>query len=254
MLWVIIFFSFTFSQLFVVGNALEENEIIVSVVLTNQTGYPGSGTIASVFIVNNSTEILTIQYVGINFDWMPSDQFLGHNLSEDPVFIPSSTNHIFEAINIIVPPDATLGEHTYSIGIDGIEGTTENFSWNSQNYIFVVQDPEKQTYDNLLTQVSNKITVSRSVNYQSSKSQSLIEQAEDAYAQAQVYGNQNSWDEAVLMLNNASSYLGQADVEEQKYLDEKSSLENLLIIIGLVVVIVVAILVVFYLIRRRKKD
>ena len=104
-------------------------------------------------------------------------------------------------------------------------------SKNSQNYIFLVQDPQKQTYDNLLTQVSNKITVSRSVNYQSSKAQSLIEQAENAYAQAQVYGNQNSWDEAVLMLNNASSYLGQADVEEQKYLDEKSSLENLLIII-----------------------
>ncbi len=252
MLCVIVCLSFTFSLLCGVGNALEENEIIVSVVLTSQTGYPGSGAVASVFLVNNSTEILTIQYVGINFDWMPSDQFLGHNLSEDPVFIPSSTNHIFEAINIIVPPDATLGEHKYSVGIDGIEGTTEIFSWNSQNYIFVVQDPKKQAYDDLLTQVSNKITDSKSVNYQSSTAQSLVEQAEDAYAQALAYGNQNSWDDAVSMLNSASTYLEQADVDEQKYLEEKSSQENLLIIIGLVVVIIIAILAVFYLMRRKK--
>ena len=250
--WVFICFSFTLSLFFGVGNALEENEIIVSVVLTSQTGYPGSGAIASVFIVNNSTEILTIQYVGINFDWMPSDQFLGHNLSEDPVFIPSSTNHIFEAINIIVPPDASLGEHNYSVGIDGIKGTTESFSWNSQNYIFTVKDSQKQTYDNLLTQVSTKITESRSLNYQSSTAKSLLQQAEGAYVQALVFGNQNSWDEAVSMLNNASSYLEQADVEEQKYLEEKSSLENLLIIIGLIGVIVIGVLVVFYLIRRKK--
>ena len=252
-LWVIICLSFTFSNLFVVGNALEENEIIVSVVLTSQTGYPGSGAIASVFLVNNSTEILTIQYVGINFDWMPADQFLGHNLSEDPVFIPSATNHIFDAINIIVPPDVTLGEHIYSVGIDGIEGIAENFSWNSQNYIFVVQDPEKQTYDDLLTQVSNKIAESRSLNYQSSSAQSLIEQAEDDYAQALVYGNQNSWNEAVSLLNSASNYINQANVEEQKYLEEKSSEENLLMSIGIVVVIVVAILAILYLMRRKKE-
>ena len=251
MLWVYICFIFIFSQFFSVGNALEENEIIVSVVLTSQTGYPGSGAVASVFLVNNSTEILTIQYVGINFDWMPSDQFLGHNLSEDPVFVPSSTNHIFEAINIIVPPDASLGEHNYSVGIDGIKGTTESFSWNSQNYIFTVQDSQKQTYDNLLTQVSTKITESSSLNYQSPTAKSLLEQAEGAYVQALVFENQNSWDEAISMLNNVSSYLDQADVEEQKYLKEKSSLENLLIIIGLVAVIIVAVLVVFYLIRRK---
>jgi len=252
-LWVLICFSFTFSLLFGgVANALEENEIIISVVLTSQTGYPGSGVIASIFLVNNSTEILTIQYVGIHFDWMPSDQFLGHNLSEDPVFITSSTNHIFEAINIIVPPNATLGEHNYSVGIDGLKGTTEIFSWNSQNYIFVVQDPEKKAYNDLLSQVSNKITVSRSMNYQSSKAQSLLGQAEDAYVKALVYGNQNSWDEAVSRLNSASTYLEQADVEEQKYLEEKSSQENLIIIIGLVGVIIIGIIAVYYLIRRKK--
>ena len=251
MLCVIICLSFTFSLLCGVGNALEENEIIVSVVLTSQTGFPGSGAVASIFLVNNSTEILTIQYVGINFDWMPSDQFLGHNLSEDPVFISSSTNHIFQAINIIVPPDTTLGEHNYSVGIDGLKGT-EIFSWNSQNYIFVVKDSKKQTYDDLLSQVSSKITESKSVNYESSTAQSLVEQAEVEYVQALVYGNQNSWDEAVSRLNSASSYLEQADVEEQKYLEEKSSQENLLIIIGLVVVIIIAILVVFYLVRRKK--
>lgn len=247
-----IFLGLVFSLLCGVGNALEQNEIGVSVVFTSQSAYPGSGAIASVYLVNNSTDILTIQYMGIHFDWMPSDQFLGYDLSDNPVVIPNSANHIFDSITIIVPADATLGEHSYFVGIDGFKGTTDVFSWNSQVFTLEVEDPEKEAYNVLLTQVSNKITASEKKIYQSSKAQSLLDQAVDAYEQALVYGNQNSWDEAVSMLNSASTYIEQADFEEQKYLADKGLQETLPVIIGVVVVVVVIILVMIYLMKRRK--
>ncbi len=234
-----------------VGNALEQNELIAYVVLAQENAYPGGSMLAAIHLTNNSTNILTIQYVGIHFDWMSSDQFLGYNLSDNPITIPPSTDKYVNPQTIFLPEDVTLGEHSYFVGINGLEGT-DLFTWDSQTFTLLVQDPKEKEYNTLLTQVSGNITASESQNYQSSTAQSLLEQAGDAYDQALVYGNQSSWNEAVSTLNNALTYLEQADVEEQNYLAEKSSQEFLLLTLGIVVVAIVIILLMIYIIMKNK--
>lgn len=243
--------SLAFSLFCGVGNAIEQNELVISVVLTNQNAYPGGTILTSIYLKNNSTEILTIQKVGLQFDWMSSDQFLGYDLSDNPIVIIPSADQFVDSIPVIVPENVTLGEHSYFIGIDGLDGAGD-FAWDSQNFTFLVQDTEMKEYNALLSQVSGNITASEDKNYQSSKAQSLLVQADGAYEQALVYGNQKSWDEAISLFNNALTYLNQADAAEQQYLAEQSFQETLFTILGVVAVAVVAILVIIYLLRRRR--
>ena len=253
MLYVCVSLSLVFSLLCGVGNALEQNELVAYVVLTNQEAYPGGTMLASVLLESNSTEILTIQYVGIHFDWMTSDQFLGYDLSDDPVTIIPSAEQYLNPITIVLPEDVTVGEHSYFVGIDGLEGTTI-FTWDSQTFTLVVQHPKQEEYNSLVTQVTDNITASEAKNYQSSTAQSLLGQAEDAYEQALDYGTQSSWDQAVSKLNNALTFIQQADAEEQKYLTERSSNEMLLVTIGIVAVTIVVISVALYFMKKKKES
>ncbi len=251
-LYVLISFSLILSIFCGIGNALEQTDITSYVVLTSQNAYPGHSIIAAIYIKNsNSSDILTIQYVGIQFDWMASDQFFGYDLSSDPIVLAPSAEQFLDSISIFVPEDSTLGEHSYFVGIDGLEGA-EAFSWDSQTLSLIVQDPEKEEYNALLTQAVSNITASENKNYKSSTAQSLLDQAKNAYEQAIAYGDQSSWDEAVSMLNNALTYIEQADVEEQKYSANKSSQDMMLITVGIAVLAIIAILAVMFLMKRRK--
>jgi hypothetical protein len=248
---MLVSFSLVLSLLCGTCSGLEQEEITSYVVLTTQDAYPGHSILAAIYIKNNSPELLTIQYAGIHFDWMASDQFFGYDLSDDPVVLSSSADQFLDSISIPLPDDATSGEHSYLVGIDGLEGT-EFFSWDSSTFTLFVKDPEQEEYDTLVIQVSKKVTASEGKNYQSSMAQSLLGQANTAYDQALAYADQNSWNEAVSMLNNALTYLTQADVEEQKYLADKSSQDILLITVGVAAVAIVAILAVLFLMKRSK--
>jgi hypothetical protein len=252
-LYALVSFSLVLSLFCGVGNALEQTDLTSYAVLTTQNAYPGHSIIAAIYIQNsNSSDILTIQYVGIQFDWMASDQFFGFDLSSDPIVLAPSAEQFLYNIGIFVPEDATLGEHSYFVGIDGLEGA-EVFSWDSQTFTLIVQDPEKEEYNALLTQASSNITASENKKYESSTAQSLLDQATNAYEQAIAYGDQSSWGEAVSMLNNALTYFEQADVAEQQYLAEQSSQETLLITVGVAAVAIVVILAIIYLMKRKKE-
>jgi len=253
-LYVLLSFSLVLSLFCGIGNSLEQSDLTSYVVLTSQNAYPGHSMIAAIYIQNsNSSDILTIQYVGIQFDWMASDQFFGYDLSPDPIVLAPSAEQFLDSISIFVPDDATLGEHSYFVGIDGLEGA-EAFSWDSQTFTLIVQDPEKEEYSTLLTQVSSNLSTSENKNYQSSTAQSLLDKANNAYEQAISYGDQSSWDEAVSILNNALTYLEQADVAEQQYVAELSSQGSLLITVGVAAVAIVAILVIIYFMKRKKES
>ena len=253
MLYVFVSLSLVFSLLCGVCNALEQDALIASPVLASQDAYPGGSMLASVILQNNSTEILTIQYVGFQFDWMSSDQFLGYDLTDKPIVISPNADQYTNPVTVFLPEDVTVGEHSYFVGIDGLEGT-DLFTWDSPTFTLLVQDSKIHEYNVLLPQVSGNISASEGNSYQSSNAQSLQGQAEEAYEQALDYANQNSWNEAVSKLNSASTLLQQADAEEQKYLAEKSSTETLLITIGIVIVAVLVILVVLYLMKKRKEN
>ena len=253
-LYVCVSVTLVFSLLCGAGYAFEQDELEAYVVLTSQDAYPGNTMIASVLLKSNSAEILTIMYVGIQFDWMASDQFLGYDLSSDPVGLIPSAEQYLDPITIVLPANVTVGEHSYFVGVDGLEGSTDQFNWDSQTFTLAIQEPQKEEYNLLLPQVSGNITESEGKNYQSPTAQSLLEQAKDAREQAIEYGNQNNWDEAVSMLNNALTYLQQIDSEEQRYLAETGFTQILLIIVGIAAAAIVVILVTIYLMKKRKQN
>lgn len=236
-----------------VGSALDQDEASVSLIWSNQTPYQGSSVTVSVFFASNCPEELTIYYLGLHFDWMALNSFVGRDLSDDPVTIPSYGSHIFSPMIILIPEDARVGIHSYFVGIDGLQGESTSFSWDSQTLMLTIKDSEEKVYNELVTRVASNITEAVNATYQSSEAQSLLEQAENAYAQALSLANEENWEKAISALQNASTYLDQADVEEQNYIEAKSQQDQLLIIVGVVVVVVVAVLIIILMVRRKRK-
>ena len=115
LVFVIICFSII-STLFISSTiALEDNEASVSVYWLNQPINQGNIETVTIFFVNNSPEELQIFLVGLHFDWMESDQFVGNNLSNNPVIVPSSETFTF-ASSICRSSAASKGVATYLTG------------------------------------------------------------------------------------------------------------------------------------------
>ena len=127
-----------------VGYALEQDEAVVSVMWSSQTLYQSSNVTATVFFASDSSEELTIYYLGLHFDWMAPDSFVGLNISNDPVTIPSYGSHTFNPMIIHIPEDASVGAHNYFVGVDGLQGESTSFFWDSQPRTLLIQDSEEE--------------------------------------------------------------------------------------------------------------
>ena len=127
--------------------ALDQDEASTHVFFVPETGQPGQTVSVTIFFTSTSTDELTINYLGLHFDWMASDQFYGFNLSSTPVTIPVGGDpHMFDPINIQIPADASIGAHTYTIGIDGTQGSSATpFSWSSTAAVLTVTGANGQT-------------------------------------------------------------------------------------------------------------
>ena len=233
--------------------ALNQDAARVSVAWSTKTPYQGSNPIVTVFFINDSPETLTIDYFGLNFDWMDSKSFVGFDLSDDPVFIPAYGNQYFPPVTVQIPEDASLGPHSYFVGIDGVQNESTDFSWSSPIITLVVQSSGQDVYNGLVNQVAINIAEAVEAEYQSSDAQLFLEQAENSYSQALSYANQENWDNAISALQTASNYLEQADTEEQNYVDLKSEEDSLIIIVGVAIIIVVAVLIVIWVMNKRKQ-
>jgi hypothetical protein len=124
-------------------------------------------------------DVLTVYKVGLHFDWMESNAFAGPDLSDNPEIISGYGSHSFGPIAIHIPEDATVGTHNYFIGIDGLEGDSAGFSWDSPTQTLQIQNYETLVYNTLLTQVVDNITAADSSTYQSPEAQSVLEQAKN---------------------------------------------------------------------------
>ena len=234
--------------------ALDQDEARVSVAWSSETLYRGSSVIVNILFISDCAEELTIYCVGLHFDWMAPDTFVGRDLSDAPVTISSYGSYTFDPMTISIPETASVGTHSYFVGINGIQGEFTEFSWDSQTLMLLIQVSRKEAYNELKTNVASNITEAVNAAYQSSEAQSLIEQAENAYAQALSLANEEKWEEAISALQDASTYLEQADVEEQNYIEAKSQQDPLLIIVGVVAVVVVAVLIIILMVRRKRKQ
>jgi len=123
-----------------VVSALEQDEARVTPIWQpTETPTPGSIVTLTIFFINDYSEPLTIQRVGVHIDWMEEENFVGHDLSDDPVIVPTSAGHLFPSITINVPQDVSVGIHSYFIGVDGILVNSTAFTWDSPTRAIQIQ-------------------------------------------------------------------------------------------------------------------
>ena len=122
----IVVFGFLCSGL-VVG--LNQDQATARVLFSSETLPAGQKVTGTIFFSSTSSDQLAVTAVSIHFDWMPSGQVVGYQLTT-PVTIESGSNHLFDPMEIPIPLNIASGSHTYYIGIDGTENGTP-FSWDS---------------------------------------------------------------------------------------------------------------------------
>ena len=123
-------------------SALDTNAISAYPVLSKQALNIGSSVTVRITVQSNTDEQLQITGIGINFDWMDSGLFFG---PKNPVTLAANGSYTTPPFTVQVPTNVTVGSHTYFVGVDGTEGTSQNeFYWNSTTSTIIVL-PANQT-------------------------------------------------------------------------------------------------------------
>jgi hypothetical protein len=235
------------------ASALSQEEATASVAWVPLAPLPGNSVTASVIFINNSPNNLTVESVSIHFDWMGAGLYVGATLP-NPVTVPVNDSQVLSPLLINIPSNVTSGTHTYTIGIDGVQGTAD-FSWDStQLMITIGAGDNSQSFNSLNTTVAGKLSTAENANYRSSRAQALLQQAIAANTQAQGLARNQSWVLAVSSLQTASSLLDQAATAEQNYKPTFWDQYLMIVIVGVVVAAVVAVLLVLFMVRRRRKQ
>jgi hypothetical protein len=105
-----------------------------------ETPNPGSVVKLTVFFINDYTEPLIVQRVGVHIDWMGEEEFVGHDISDDPVTVPVNGGQTFSPITIVVPQDVSVDIHSYVIGVDGLLQNSTQFNWSSTTRALQILD------------------------------------------------------------------------------------------------------------------
>ncbi len=236
--------------------ALNPEEASVSLSWSSQKVYPNDTVSIRITFKSNYAEQLRIYSIGLHFDWMPEDSFSGHDLSGSPVTVPSQGTYIFDPIVIQVPLDASVGAHSYYVGVDGTEGFAgSDFSWNSSSSTIQLHTFIEKIYSDLKPYVENKLNGAISANYKSSEAQSLLQQAQEEFFNANNAATEGEWNQAIERLQIADDFLDQAYEAEQTSQEQKTELQSWLVylaIIAIVVIIVVSVIVVV--VRKKRKQ
>jgi hypothetical protein len=233
-------------------SALDQGEISVSPTWSKTTAVQGDSATVTLKLTSASSEQIRIYRVGFHFDWMPTDSFYTLDLSDDPVVVPSSGLNIFEPMLIQIPTNVSAGSHTYFVGVDGLDGSYESFSWNSPDFTLQILDYSSKIYDLLLDEVNENISRAVNAGYQSADAQSLLAQAQGERTAAIGLADEGNWAEATSTLQQAYNHLEQAEEAEQLYIQQGGP-QTLLLIVAVIVVIVV-IVVIALMVRKRRKQ
>lgn len=224
----------------------------------SSTLYQGDFVPARITFTSNFSRPIEIYYVGIHFDWMSSDNFQGRDLSLTPITVQPFGTHSFDIMMFSIPTTAFIGEHEYFVGIDGsyseVDGGVEiGFAWDSRIFKLNIFDSTQKSYSELDSQVSNKLNQTRQLVYDSPQANSLISQAETAYAAAKNHSSNNQFSEAIASLNVASSYIDQANTEEQIYDQQQQEQSQIILIISIGIAAIIIIVIIFIFVSKKQK-
>jgi len=235
------------------GFALDQDDFSVSPSWSTPLYYQGDSVSLKLILSSKSSEVLTVYYIGVHFDWMEEESFYGRDLSEDPVTVESLKVHVFDPMAITIPSDVSVGIHNYTIGIQIADPTSPDIvSWDSEARTIYVQDGDSKAYRELLQNVTVKINEAINATYQNPEAKSLLEQAEDEYAQAFVSSFDEQWEDAIAHLQAADNYLDQAVAAEQLGTQQSSEMQRLLWIVAPIATAVIVSFIVILVWRRRQ--
>ena len=113
-------------------SALNSNDASASVTWSSDTIHPNENVGFRITFNSNTDQQLQIQRIGIHFDWMSEGVFAGKDLSSDPQTVPSNGNYTSDPIIARIPFNASVGPHSYYVGVDGVDASG-NFTWNGPN-------------------------------------------------------------------------------------------------------------------------
>ena len=236
-------------------SALNQDEASVTLVPSTLTGYPGDTISITITFKSNYAEQLRIYFIGLQFDWMPSDSFSGHDLSGSPATVPRQGSYVFDPIVIQIPLNASAGSHSYFVGIDGTEGLSgSSFSWNSSSFTIDVHGFTEMIYNELLPHVENKLNGAKSANYESTEAQSLLQQAQSAFEDATSSANDGKWSLAIENLQIADDFLDEASEAEKRSDEQRAALLNLLFYVAIIAIAVIIIVSIVMVVRKRRKQ
>jgi hypothetical protein len=233
--------------------ALEQNEASVTLSWSSSTIYQGSVANVVITFQNNSPDDLTIDRIGLHFDWMVAEGFDGHDLSTNPVSIPAGSSYTFDAVTITVSNSTSAGAHSYFVGVDGSDSYGD-FAWDSTTYTIEILSSSQKAFISLLQTVQGELNEALNVTYKSPEALSLIDQAKDAYTQANLDAGEGNYSAAIATLENLSSYLDQAEVAEQQYTEQMAQQQQLILIGAIIAIVIVVVVVVALVWRRRNKN
>ena len=118
--------------------------------------------------------------------------------------------------------------HSYYVGVDGSD-SFGIFVWDSPEYSVEILSSGKKSFQDLLRTVQMELSEALNVTYESPEAQSFLQQAKDAYTQANLEAGEGNYQDAIFTLQALSSYLDQAEVVEKQYAEQLVQQQQLIL-------------------------
>jgi hypothetical protein len=196
---------------------LAKAQTLVSGSWSAVTYYQGDSGSVTFTIRNDHPDQICTRETDLQFDWQTFAD------TADTPCIGSGGSFTF-TIQFTIPSSLSVGSHPYAIKwVDqGTSIGTQQVGSGSVD----VHDGYEKVYNGQASSVQATISQYQSMNFQSPTAQSDLTQASNYYSQATSLAAQGHFQQAVIELNQASSFASQAFAAEQSFLGSPSQVSS----------------------------
>jgi hypothetical protein len=125
-------------------SALTNSDATIHSTLSNNSPKAGDTVLITVTFQSNVAQQLKIYAIGVHADWMEATQLYGPNLSSDPATVEANGVYATQ-FSLPIPSTASVGTHTFTVGIDGLDASGNAFSLDSSESQIQVRSPSSST-------------------------------------------------------------------------------------------------------------
>ncbi|MDR1993846.1 MAG: hypothetical protein LBQ98_10240 [Nitrososphaerota archaeon] len=131
-----IFFISIFLCISIVS-ALGPNDAAASAQWSNSSPQAGDTVTIRFSFQSNVPDTIQLYGIGIHADWMPPNQLAGPRYTSG-VTVIGRGSYTSDPYPIVIPSSASLGTHTYFVGIDAKGADGEEIIWDSADYTITI--------------------------------------------------------------------------------------------------------------------